>query len=168
MTNANREKGLQFERDLAQYFRAHGISTAERQVVGGWRSGAREHRDQGDLRGIPGFCVQAKNLIRTYPHGISGKYLRDTLVEVAEQCAEASQVIPLLIEKRYWEHGDIGWSHVHLPARMHMALLLCRDPKGQLLAGFEHPVRVALTHIIEPIARYSQLHAELNGLAVSS
>lgn len=158
MPTTNQAKAYQYERDLAAYFCDQGFPHARRRVVPKSEY-YRCRADQGDLEGIPGFCVQAKNW-PSKPWGLTGKLLRDALAETQAQCAAAGQIIPLLIEKRYWE-GDIGWSHVHLPERYHIALLLCKSPEAPALKPLEHPVRAALCHLMPYIVIFSQRHGRV-------
>ena len=55
MTNANKNKGSQWERDVAAYLREHGFPMADR------RYGAGVQYDKGDLVGVPDFALECKN-----------------------------------------------------------------------------------------------------------
>ena len=55
MTNPNKAKGSQWERDIVGYLQAHGFPYAER------RFGAGQQNDKGDILGIPGVTIEAKN-----------------------------------------------------------------------------------------------------------
>lgn len=55
MSNPNKNRGSQWERDVASYFRTHGFPQADR------RYGAGIQFDKGDLVGIPDFAIECKN-----------------------------------------------------------------------------------------------------------
>lgn len=57
MTNPNKDKGSQFERDVAAYFNANGFPLVER------RYGAGNTLDKGDLNGIQ-MVIECKNLAK--------------------------------------------------------------------------------------------------------
>lgn len=58
MTNRNKAKGSQFERDVVCHLRANGFPHAERAY------GAGRPDDRGDIDGIPGVVIEAKNCAR--------------------------------------------------------------------------------------------------------
>ena len=110
----SRAKGLQAERDLANYLKANGLTEARRSVATGHAALA----DSGDIAGVPGFAIQSKNLARR----LEGKLLTDTWHATVRQAAELSRqqhgddVRPIIIEKRagtkdvgrWWLHTDSG------------------------------------------------------------
>ena len=55
MPNAQKRKGSQFERDVCEYLRTHGHPYAERAY------GAGRPQDVGDIDGIVGWTIEAKN-----------------------------------------------------------------------------------------------------------
>lgn len=55
MSRANKRKGAQFETDVAAYLKHNGFPDAERRVMGG-------SLDRGDIAGVPGWCLELKNL----------------------------------------------------------------------------------------------------------
>lgn len=55
MTTPEKAKGSQWERDVAKYFQLRGFDVER-------RYGAGAQQDKGDLRGIPGFTIECKNL----------------------------------------------------------------------------------------------------------
>ena len=55
MTNRNKVKGSQFERDVVAYLRANGHQYAERAYGAGRPDG------RGDIDGIPGWTLELKN-----------------------------------------------------------------------------------------------------------
>jgi hypothetical protein len=159
MPNKYRNRGFKFERDLARYFNAHGCITAERRVVASFRTKDRESPDLGDLRDIPGVCVQAKYEVDSYPSGLSGKALDDRLAETMTQMFASGCALPLLIEKRKG-HADIGEQWVHIPANYYAALVFGIDPTSEPWVTTTHPIRVELRHIIDYIIRFSAMCAE--------
>lgn len=146
MPNANRDKGLKFERDVAAYFRTHGIATAERSVSTGWATAQRSLADSGDIKGIPGITVQCKYLAKP----LVDKALLNALGETAEQCSTAGNVIPLLVEKR---HGvaDAGYSYAWLSLKT--TVLLTTDDQWCFSTA---PLRTELRHIIEYLVIFSK------------
>lgn len=151
MPNANRDKGLKSERDAAAYFRAAGINNA-------WRSVATGHvalADSGDLKHMPGFCVQIKNVDKTGP--LTGQRLANALKETAEQTMASGQIIGLLIEKRR-QCADVGKWYAWLAAEDHVALVTSVSPAvAHLMVGPAYPVRVELRYIIDKIVLFSEL-----------
>lgn len=150
MPNANRDKGLQFERDIAAYFRAHGIATAERKVSAGWRNAKRSHADSGDIKDIPGITVQCKYLAKP----LVGKALDDAMDETNEQCIAAGNAIPLLVEKR---HGvaDVGYSYAWLPCWAHITIMT-----GDSFCLSCAPIRTELRHTIEYLVIFSKGYSD--------
>lgn len=55
MTGPQKVKGDRFERDLVAFMRANGVPHAERAL------GAGRRADQGDILGLPGIAIQAKD-----------------------------------------------------------------------------------------------------------
>lgn len=150
MPNANRDKGLQFERDVAAYFRAHGIDTAERSVSTGWSTANRSLADSGDIKGIPGITVQCKYLAKP----LVDKALCDAMSETAMQCIAANNVIPLLVEKR---HGvaDVGYSYAWLP----MQTLVFLTANAIWCPSLDY-ARTELRHIIEYLVIFSKGYSD--------
>jgi len=158
MPNANRDKGNKFERDLARYFRRHGLANAKRRVVTGWRTATEIDPDLGDLKNIAGICAQAKNVAKSYPRGLAGKALLDIMAEAQEQADAQGAALPIVVEKRPG-HADIGMSWVHMPANLYIALMTGNDPYGGLRL-YAHPVRVELHDIIDQLVRFSRMCEE--------
>lgn len=152
MPNANRDKGLQAERDVARYFRQAGLLGAERSVSTGWRNSARTTADAGDLKGTPGLAVQIKNISKP----LVGDALAKAMADTAAQCDAAGAAIPLLIEKRHG-HANPGQWWAWLPANMFCGLAFGIDPYSGTWADYAPPVRIELQYIIEPLVRFSQL-----------
>lgn len=53
--NRNKNKGSAFEREVVEYLATHGHPYAERAY------GAGRAEDEGDIDGVVGFCIEAKN-----------------------------------------------------------------------------------------------------------
>lgn len=156
MPNANRDKGIKAERDVAAYLRAAGIITAERRVVTGWQRVDRSDPDLGDLKGTPGLCVQVKDVVKSAPRGLSGKALDDVMAETEVQRAAVGAAVGLLVEKRN-RHADVGQWWAHLPANMLAALLFGIDPYQPNPVWSAAPVRTELRHITDQLVRFSKL-----------
>lgn len=150
--NANRDKGLKAERDVAKYFRAAGALGVERSVSTGWDTGTRKLADVGDLKGLPGITVQIKNLAKT----LAGKALTDAMAETETQRAASGEPLGLLVEKRAG-HASPGEWWAHLPANIHAALIGGYDPHTGPLAEHTYPVRTELCHITDHLVRFSRL-----------
>jgi Holliday junction resolvase len=71
MSNPQKEKGSEWERNVAAYLRQNGWPEADR------RYGAGNVNDKGDIIGVPGFTIEAKN---HKTHDFSG-WLREAEVE---------------------------------------------------------------------------------------
>ena len=56
--SAEKRKGDAFERDVVRVFNDHGFPYAERAL------GLGRHDDRGDVAGVPGFLIDAKNCAR--------------------------------------------------------------------------------------------------------
>ena len=54
MVNRSKQKGTQFETDIVRYLQDHGHPHAERRALAG-------AEDRGDITGIPGVMIEAKN-----------------------------------------------------------------------------------------------------------
>jgi hypothetical protein len=160
VVNAWRDKGLKFEREIAVYYRANGLSGAERRVATGFRMKDRISPDLGDIRGTPGICTQAKYLAKP----LVGKALADAMFETQCQGTAAGAALAILIEKRHG-HADIGESWAHLPANMFVALVAGQDPYTGPLADLTFPIRTELRNIITHLAAFSAMCADLTEVA---
>jgi hypothetical protein len=105
----SRTKGLQAERDLANYLKANGLTEARRSVV----TGSSTLADAGDIAGVPGFAIQVKNLARR----LEGKLLADTWHAACRQALSMSEQTgrhcsAMIVEKRTGS-ADVGrwWLH---------------------------------------------------------
>lgn len=156
---ANRNKGARFEREVASYCRAHSMPGADRKVVTGWRAGERSSADAGDIRGIPGVCLQAKNVVKQYPRGLAGKALLGIMAETAAQAEEMGAAIWLIVEKRAGHL--IGECWVHMPANTFAALVFGIDPFSPQWAEIVWPVRIEFSRIVDKLAAFSATCAEV-------
>ena len=80
-TSRQKAKGSQFERDVVAVLRAHGHRHAER---------AMHFPDRGDIDGLPGFCLEAKDHARLA--------LAEWMDEARSEAPEG--VVPVVIAKR--------------------------------------------------------------------
>lgn len=76
MTNRSRDKGTAWESAIVAYLREHGWPHAERRA----RAGAH---DRGDIAGVAGVVIEAKNEARVTLAG----YIAETLTEQANAAA---------------------------------------------------------------------------------
>lgn len=81
--SAAKRKGDAFERAVVESFVRHGHPYAERMLKLG------QHRDDGDITGVPGFFIDAKNHKRFE--------LGAWLEECKRQCGD---LVPVLVVKR--------------------------------------------------------------------
>lgn len=156
MPNANADKGAKFERDIAGYLRTAGLAAAERRVVTGWRRTDRSSPDLGDIKDLPGLCIQAKNVVKSYPRGLSGKALADFMAETEAQRVALGAAIGVLVEKRLG-HADPGLSWAHLPANVYLGLVGGLDPYCGDLADLTYPIRTELCYITDALVRFSTM-----------
>ena len=159
MPNSNRDKGNKTERDVASYLRAAGIPTAERRVVTGWHRTDRSDPDLGDIKGVPGICIQVKNLDKTARGNLSGKALADVAAELKMQRAASGAALGLLIEKRP-NNADVGTWWAHLAANDFVALIDGQEPWTGPHAECAFYVRTELRHITDQLVRFSAMCAE--------
>lgn len=160
MANPNRDKGLKSERDVAAYCRANGMAGAERSVSTGWKTRDRQLTDLGDIKGIPGVCIQVRNVVRQHPRGLAGKALADMMAETATQGEAAGAALAILIEKRAG-HADVGEWWVHVPANLLAALLVGADPYSFPLCAITYPIRLEFRHIVGQLTRFSAMCSEV-------
>jgi hypothetical protein len=156
MPNSNRDKGNKTERNVAAYFRAAGITTAERRVVAGWHRTDRSDPDLGDIKDVPGICIQVKNLDKTARGNLSGRALAVVLAATEAQRDASGEPIGLLIEKRP-NNATVGSWWAHLPANVFVALVGGLDPWTGPHAEHVFPIRVELRHITDHLVRFSRL-----------
>lgn len=152
MPNANRDKGLIAERDVARYCRSHGMPGAERSVSTGWKTGGRSLADTGDIKGVPGVCIQIKNLSKP----LAGKALADAMLEVLTQAEAAGAALPLLLEKRSG-HASPGEWWAHLPGYLFAGLAFGLDPYSGPCVWSMFPVRIEFHHIVDRVAAFSRM-----------
>jgi len=116
----SRAKGIGAEQSVARYFRdVAGCPDARRSVAAGWRNGSTSSPDRGDIDGVPGLCVQVKNLARP----LIGKLLADTWAETLDQAAQGDRR-PMIIEKT--RSSDVGCWWAHIDARFYVELVTGR------------------------------------------
>lgn len=159
MPNANRDVGHQFERDVAAYCRANGMPRAERKSDPGFSARGHVSPDSGDIRGIPGVCIQAKRLVKSAPRGLCGKALTNVMAEAAQQADAAGAALWLVIEKR--PGHLIGECWAHLAANMFSALAFGIDPYSPVWSTYTHPIRIEFRHIVKHVAEFSAMCAEV-------
>lgn len=143
----SRTKGLTAERDLARYFVANGWPEARRSVV----TGTFVRQDTGDIEGLPGLCVQVKNLAT----GLSGKLLHATWHQAQKQTAELARqrgtsCSTLIVEKRAGS-ADPGRWWCHLSSRFYVRVITGR----WMLVTNLHLVRVELGDIVTDLRLWS-------------
>lgn len=142
-----RTKGLTAERDLANYLKAQGWPEARRSVV----TGTFARQDSGDIEGLPGLCVQVKNLAT----GLSGKLLHATWHQTQAQAEELTRqrghwCAPLIVEKRAGS-ADPGRWWCHLSSRFYVRVITGR----WMLVTNLHLVRVELGDIVTDLRLWS-------------
>lgn len=104
---ANKAKGSSAERDLVAFLRANGFPHAERRLAGATK-------DRGDIAGIPGVVIEAKNCARTE----LGAWVDEALVEQANDRAD----LGVVWHKRRGRRDPAGW-YVTLTGAQFTALL---------------------------------------------
>lgn len=107
MTTPSQRKGSQWERDIRDHLRANGWPHAERIPAGATH-------DRGDIGGIPGVVIEAKNAKR---HEL-GPWLDETVAEAANV---SPTTIPLLVIKRRL-HG-VGGAYAVMPFSVALKVL---------------------------------------------
>ena len=95
MTNPNKAKGSQWERDVVAYLRANGFPYAER------RFGAGQQNDKGDIVGIPGVTIEAKNHAKFA--------LSDWLAQAEEERKNAGNKFGVVVVKRRGKSAGEGY-----------------------------------------------------------
>lgn len=161
--NANRDKGIRAERDLAKYLR-RWFPTAERSVAGGFKSTGggtvvRESQDRGDIRDahLPHWPIvwQCKDVVKTHPKGLANQALVDLLQDTRRQRDAAGATCGLLVEKRAG-HADPRTWFVHLDARELAAIGYGRWMVFRGIPATERgvPVRLELADLMTLLERY--------------
>lgn len=152
------EVGKETERRVARYFRERGWAGAERMVRTGFRNGAREVQDQGDLTGIPGICVQVKSLrSKDKRHAGSDpnaamELMVSTWLDETEQQREAARAALGILVVRRWTTPDPArwWCFLdlsELAALLDGTLGMARDTGAHRLATV--PVRLELQAVVD-------------------
>lgn len=156
---ANLEKSKIAERAVVSYLRAHGWPGAERTVRTGYRVAGRASRDQGDVDGTPGVCVQVKTTTAN-----AEPMVRKWLAETEDQRLAAGADVGLLVVKRIGA-TDPGrwWTHLRLdalaqvlvritgplPADGPVARLAPLGPATVRLGPCATPVRLELSVVVD-------------------
>lgn len=102
-----RAKGTSFETAIVRWLNANGYPHAE-------RSPLRGNKDRGDVTGMPGVCIEAKNCKAFTP----AQWLDELAVEMTNGSAETGVVIA----KRRGT-TDVGECYALMPVRVWLALL---------------------------------------------
>jgi len=145
----SRGKGIKGERDSAAYFRAfgHPWQDARRLVSTGWSNGSTSSPDRGDLTGLPGLCVQVKNMARR----LEGKLMADVWHATKQQASiDGLGRMPLILEKRAGS-ADVGRWWLHLASYDHVRLVTGRV----MWVPSSHLVRVELGDVVNDLRLYS-------------
>jgi Holliday junction resolvase len=108
MTTPSKAKGDRFERAIADYLVSQGWKRAHR------RGGAGATLDRGDINGIEGCCIEAKDEKR---HDFSG-YLRELAEETANAKADTGVVI---VKKR--GTTNVGEHYALMPVKVWVDLM---------------------------------------------
>jgi hypothetical protein len=147
MPNANRDKGIKAERDLVRYLIAHGAPASVRRSA---ETGTTQHQDTGDIRGLPGVCIQMKN---TPSRAMVDQYLLDCMTEVEDQREAANAAIGVLIEKRNGKASPAGWwLWANLPTINAMCYSECRPAVAADMPPF---YRVPLYGVVDDLLLFS-------------
>lgn len=159
MPNANRDKGIRAERQLADYLR-NWWPTAERSVATGWKVKGRASGDCGDIKGtgtteLP-IVWQLKDLTRVVAgrredKPLVGAELARVLLETRTQRDEAGAALGLLVEKRRG-HADPAEWWVWLDATELVDLSLC-VPGRRFAECLVTPIRMRLGDLVPMLAR---------------
>ena len=102
-----RQKGTSWETQIVRYLNENGYPGAD-------RSPLRGNKDRGDVAGIPGVCIEAKNCKTLTP----SVWLDELAVEMTNGDAETGVVIA----KRRGT-TDVGKSYALMPVSVWLALL---------------------------------------------
>lgn len=140
----NRARGIQAERDLARYLRAHGWPDAERTIATGMRTRDRARADRGDITGTPGLVWQVKYHTRD----LIGATLVKALYATAEQTVAAGADYGFLIQRRDGK-ADPGMWWAHLPLGDLTTLAMRDTERIPDHAALMVPTRLALCHVVD-------------------
>lgn len=139
MSGAERAKGVRAEQDLARYLRSWWPS-AERKADNGWRSGARESADHGDIRGTGPIVWQVKHR--------KDFRLDSFMSQTAEQATAAGADYGVLVQRRD-RVGDPGqwWAWLTVVDVLLMGGVAL-VPVAAGAAALRAPVRTELRHVV--------------------
>ncbi len=107
MSTPSKRKGSAWELAIAKYLIEHGWKRAERRIAG-------SNLDKGDINGIDGCTIEAKNEKRI---DLSG-YLKELEVEMANAKADTGVVI---VKKK--GITDVGESYAVMPVKIWVSLM---------------------------------------------
>lgn len=140
MSGAERAKGVRAEQDLARYLRTWWPS-AERKADNGWRSGARESADHGDIRGTGPIVWQVKHR-RDFR-------LDSFMGQTAGQTMAAGADYGVLVERRD-RVGDPGrwWAWLTVADLASLMGGLDIVPRHIDRTALVAPVRTELRHVV--------------------
>lgn len=158
MPNANRDKGIRAELDVARYFRELG-APEEWQVRRSAETGTATRQDRGDIHGIPSVCVQVKDTPSVTMVGVA---LARCLAELESQRLAARASVGVLIEKRARQaNPGQWWAWLDLDA----AFLLCSGMAANVpglrerrhpFTGLAIPVRMRLADLAGDLISYAK------------
>jgi hypothetical protein len=147
----SRAKGIGAEQAVARYFRdVAGCPDARRSVAAGWRNGSTSSPDRGDIDGVPGLCVQVKNLARP----LSGKLL-DAVWDETRRQALVTQSVGIVVEKRIGT-TDVGRWWMHTSSVFYVEIVTGRP---RFVPNF-HLVRVELGAVIGDLMMWVRQHVD--------
>lgn len=103
--SVNGDRGKRWERAVAEVLRGHGHPYAERAL------GLGAHYDRGDIGGVPGFYLEAKDCAR---HELA-KWSDEARVQAAVAGTRAGvELVPVLVIKRRLEHPERAYAVLEL------------------------------------------------------
>ena len=136
---ANRRRGIDAERRVATWLRAHGWPGAERAVRTGYRTATRASADPGDITGTPGLAWQVKDCAR--------EQVDAWLAETEEQAEAAGADYGLLVVRRR-RVGDVGRWWVYMRLADLGGLLVHAYGDARFLAPGSALVRLELRELV--------------------
>jgi len=107
MTNRSKQKGTAWETALVAWLREHGFPYAERRTLAG-------KHDKGDVSGIPGVVLEAKNCVTWTP----SEWIGELQTEMANAGVDVGAVV---IRRR--GTTDAGRAYALLPLEVFVRLL---------------------------------------------
>lgn len=99
--SAEKRKGDAFERDVVRVFNEYGFPHAERAL------GLGRHDDRGDVAGVPGFLIEAKNCARLE----LATWVDEAVREVIANGVRAGELlVPVVVVKRRGKPADYAYA----------------------------------------------------------